>query len=38
MELRQIMVLKEAGADPDLPEWERIRRLDEAGIRFEIDD
>jgi excinuclease ABC subunit B len=32
VELRQIMVLKEAGADGDMPEWERLRRLDEAGF------
>lgn len=38
IELRQIMVLKEAGADSDLPEWERIRRLDEAGISYELGD
>ncbi len=38
VELRQIMVLKEAGADKDLPEWERIRKLEEAGISYEIGD
>ncbi|MCP4425542.1 MAG: excinuclease ABC subunit UvrB [Chloroflexi bacterium] len=32
MELRQIQVLKDAGADGDIPEWERIRKLDEMGI------
>ena len=32
VELRQIMVLKEAGVDGDMPEWERLRRLDEAGF------
>ncbi|WP_420642011.1 excinuclease ABC subunit UvrB [Candidatus Leptofilum sp.] len=37
VELRQIMVLKDAGADGDIPEWERMRRLDEAGIRYDID-
>jgi excinuclease ABC subunit B len=36
MELRQLMVLKEAGKDSDLPAWERQRLLDEAGL--EIDD
>ncbi|NKQ35841.1 MAG: excinuclease ABC subunit UvrB [Chloroflexi bacterium] len=36
VELRQIMVLKEAGADNDLPEWERIRKLEKAGISYEI--
>ncbi|MCP4358806.1 MAG: excinuclease ABC subunit UvrB [Chloroflexi bacterium] len=38
IELRQIMVLKEAGADEDIPEWERMRRLDEAGLSYEIGD
>ena len=37
IELRQIMVLKEAGADGDIPEWERLRRLDEAGINYDGD-
>ena len=37
IELRQIMVLKDAGADGDIPEWERMRRLDEAGIRYDIN-
>lgn len=32
VELRQIMVLKEAGKSSDLPEWERIRMLEEAGL------
>ncbi len=32
MELRQIMVLKEAGGSPDMPEWEKMRLLDEAGL------
>jgi excinuclease ABC subunit B len=34
MELRQIQVLKEAGADGDIPEWERIRKLDEMGLNL----
>lgn len=38
VELRQIMVLKEAGGDGNMPEWERMRRLDEAGIGYEIGD
>ncbi len=38
MELRQIMVLKEAGGDSNLPEWEKMRLLDEAGISFEPGD
>jgi excinuclease ABC subunit B len=37
IELRQIMVLKDAGADGDIPEWERMRRLDEAGISYDGD-
>ena len=37
IELRQLMVLKEAGADGDIPEWERLRRLDEAGISYDVD-
>jgi excinuclease ABC subunit B len=32
MELRQLQVLKEAGGDADLPEWERIRMLESAGV------
>ena len=35
MEMRQIMVLKEAGGKDDLPEWERMRRLDEVGLAYE---
>ncbi len=38
MELRQIMVLKEAGGDSNLPEWEKMRLLDEAGISFDPGD
>ena len=38
VELRQIMVLKESGADgDDIPEWERLRRLDEAGVSYDIE-
>ena len=37
VELRQIMVLKDANADGDIPEWERMRRLDEAGIRYDLN-
>ena len=36
MELRQIQTLKEAGADPDMPTWEKMRKLDEAGIGYEV--
>ncbi len=32
MELRQLQVLKEAGGNVDLPEWERIRLLESAGV------
>ena len=37
MELRQVQVLKDAGADGDIPEWERIRRLDEMGLSYEVE-
>ncbi len=37
MEMRRMMALKDAGADSDMPEWERLRALDEAGIAYEID-
>jgi excinuclease ABC subunit B len=37
MEMRQIMVLKEAGGKGDMPEWERMRKLDEAGVAYEIE-
>ena len=36
VEMRQIMVLKEADADGDMPEWERMRKLDEAGIGYDV--
>jgi excinuclease ABC subunit B len=36
IELRQLIVLKEAGKGSDLPAWERLRRLEEAGIEAEI--
>jgi excinuclease ABC subunit B len=32
VEMRQIMIFKNAGKGADLPEWERLRLLDEAGI------
>lgn len=38
MELRQIMVLKEAGGSADMPEWEKMRLLDEAGISYELGE
>ncbi len=36
MEMRQIMALKEAGGKNNLPEWERMRLLDEAGVEYEV--
>ena len=35
VELRQLLVLKEAGKATDIPEWERLRLLQEAGIEIE---
>jgi excinuclease ABC subunit B len=35
MELRQILVLKKAGKGTDVPAWERLRMLQEAGIEVE---
>lgn len=32
IELRQILVLKEAGGGSNMPEWEKTRLLEEAGI------
>jgi excinuclease ABC subunit B len=37
MEMRRMLALKDAGAGSDLPEWERMRVLDEAGIAYEAD-
>jgi excinuclease ABC subunit B len=37
MEMRRMLALKDAGADSDMPEWERMRALDEAGISYEIE-
>ena len=31
-ELRHLLSLKEAGVDSDMPEWERLRRLDDVGL------
>jgi len=37
MQLRQLMVLKEAGAaDASLPAWERMRKLEEAGLSYDL--
>ncbi len=35
LEMRQIMALKDAGNKTSLPEWERMRKLDEAGVEYE---
>ncbi len=35
MEFRQISALKEAGSGADIPEWERIRMLDAAGVNLD---
>lgn len=36
MEMRQVMVLKEAGGNQEMPEWEKVRRLEEAGVAYEV--
>ncbi len=38
MELRQILVLKEAGGNSNLPAWEKMRLLDAAGVSYEPGD
>jgi excinuclease ABC subunit B len=38
MELRKIQALKEAGVDDEMPEWERMRMLDAAGVSLEFGD
>jgi excinuclease ABC subunit B len=38
LELRQLQVLKEAGSDREMPEWERMRILDQAGVSYEPGD
>ncbi len=35
VELRQLMVLKRAGKEENIPEWERLRMLEDAGIEVE---
>lgn len=35
-EMRQTLALKEADAE-DVPEWERMRRLDEAGMEYTVE-
>jgi excinuclease ABC subunit B len=37
IELRQLMVLKESTKGPAIPEWERIRKLEEAGVEYSVD-
>ena len=37
VELRQLMALKNAGQDSDLPEWEKMRLMDEAGLAYEVN-
>jgi excinuclease ABC subunit B len=36
MELRQVLALKEAGSNTNAPAWERMRKLDEAGVPYEV--
>jgi excinuclease ABC subunit B len=35
IEMRQLMILKQAGKSGDVPEWERLRMLEQAGIEVE---
>ncbi|MGH2535829.1 MAG: excinuclease ABC subunit UvrB [Candidatus Promineifilaceae bacterium] len=35
LELKQILVLKDAGKGDELPAWERMRRLEAAGVELE---
>ena len=37
VEIRQLMVLKDAGQDSELPEWEKMRLMDEAGLTYEVN-
>jgi excinuclease ABC subunit B len=37
MEIRQLMALKDTGQDSDLPEWEKMRLMDEAGLAYEVN-
>ncbi|MFN2136411.1 MAG: excinuclease ABC subunit UvrB [Candidatus Promineifilaceae bacterium] len=37
MEMRRMLALKDAGVDENMPEWERRRLLDEAGIAYEVE-
>jgi excinuclease ABC subunit B len=38
MELRQVQALKQANAEEDIPEWERLRLLDAAGVSLELGE
>jgi excinuclease ABC subunit B len=38
VELRQLLALKQAGTDSNAPVWERMRKLDEAGIPYQLGD
>ncbi|MCA9948664.1 MAG: excinuclease ABC subunit UvrB [Anaerolineales bacterium] len=37
VEMRGIMALKKADKGEDIPEWERMRLLEEAGIAYEVE-
>ncbi len=37
MEMRRLMALKDSEKTSELPEWERLRKLDEAGISYDVD-
>lgn len=37
VEMRGIMALKKADKGEDIPEWERMRLLDEAGVAYGVD-
>ena len=36
VEMRQLMALKDAGQDSDLPEWEKMRLMDKAGLSYDV--
>ncbi len=38
VEIRQLMALKNAGQDSDLPEWEKMRLMDEAGLTYDLSE
>jgi excinuclease ABC subunit B len=37
IELRQTLVLKDAPKGKVVPEWERIRRMEEAGVEYAVN-